>query len=227
MGLKESGLRGSLRNVSVGIDAIPDSAIYQQPWDEGESTTVTDVIGDRNGSLDNPDWVSDAEFEGGWKLNFDNDTVENDPIDNFANRQLLFCITIDSNSTSDQTILNHHDPDEGDVTGFGYAGGGIGTFSDDNAASNRGVSSVALTNRNRIGVWFDNPNNNIRVYINGDRSDDADDVQSSHERDRTMLWGNRPDEGAAVSGDMDNPIVYDTDDPDTDAQTDFDVQNWS
>ena len=55
--------------------AIPDSAIYQQPWDEGESTTVADVIGDRNGSLDNPDWVSDADFEGGWKLNFDNDTV--------------------------------------------------------------------------------------------------------------------------------------------------------
>ena len=28
MGLKESGLRGSLRNVSVGIDAIPDSEIF-------------------------------------------------------------------------------------------------------------------------------------------------------------------------------------------------------
>ena len=29
MGLKESGLRGSLRNVSVGIDAIPDAVIEQ------------------------------------------------------------------------------------------------------------------------------------------------------------------------------------------------------
>ena len=29
MGLKESGLRGSLRNVSVGIDAIPDSAVLR------------------------------------------------------------------------------------------------------------------------------------------------------------------------------------------------------
>ena len=29
MGLKESGLRGSLRNVSVGIDAIPDSVVNQ------------------------------------------------------------------------------------------------------------------------------------------------------------------------------------------------------
>ena len=29
MGLKESGLRGSLRNVSVGIDAIPDTVVEQ------------------------------------------------------------------------------------------------------------------------------------------------------------------------------------------------------
>ena len=29
MGLKESGLRGSLRNVSVGIDAIPDNVVLQ------------------------------------------------------------------------------------------------------------------------------------------------------------------------------------------------------
>ena len=48
MGLKESGLRGSLRNVSVGIDAIPDSDVYlHDDWgdnklqdrdDSGETT---------------------------------------------------------------------------------------------------------------------------------------------------------------------------------------------
>ena len=66
MGLKESGLRGSLRNVSVGIDAIPDSDIYQydasdktdvDPWvaDVGDDalavgapTVITDEIGDKN-----------------------------------------------------------------------------------------------------------------------------------------------------------------------------------
>ena len=37
MGLKESGLRGSLRNVSVGIVAIPDSDIYlQDDWGDGK-----------------------------------------------------------------------------------------------------------------------------------------------------------------------------------------------
>ena len=34
MGLKESGLRGSLRNVSVGIDAIPDSVILLPESDD-------------------------------------------------------------------------------------------------------------------------------------------------------------------------------------------------
>ena len=33
MGLKESGLRGSLRNVSVGIDAIPDGYPILQALD--------------------------------------------------------------------------------------------------------------------------------------------------------------------------------------------------
>ena len=36
MGLKESGLRGSLRNVSVGIDAIPDSDMLHAHYDATE-----------------------------------------------------------------------------------------------------------------------------------------------------------------------------------------------
>ena len=44
MGLKESGLRGSLRNVSVGIDAIPDSEVYlHDDWGDNK-------LQDRDGS---------------------------------------------------------------------------------------------------------------------------------------------------------------------------------
>ena len=54
MGLKESGLRGSLRNVSVGIDAIPDSgnlhAHYDaQQIDETDGETIT-VWNDESGN---------------------------------------------------------------------------------------------------------------------------------------------------------------------------------
>ena len=59
MGLKESGLRGSLRNVSVGIDAIPDGVVDNfedadsdpaGPYEEGETldTYYTDVDGSFN-----------------------------------------------------------------------------------------------------------------------------------------------------------------------------------
>ena len=50
MGLKESGLRGSLRNVSVGIDAIPDVGLdhfYYAP-----SLTSVDPWTDEKGSID-------------------------------------------------------------------------------------------------------------------------------------------------------------------------------
>ena len=43
MGLKESGLRGSLRNVSVGIDAIPDSEDLHAHYD---ATTISASDGD-------------------------------------------------------------------------------------------------------------------------------------------------------------------------------------
>ena len=43
MGLKESGLRGSLRNVSVGIDAIPDSVVSRP--EDNDSGTTSDMEG--------------------------------------------------------------------------------------------------------------------------------------------------------------------------------------
>ena len=60
MGLKESGLRGSLRNVSVGIDAIPDSELLQAYWpiNEGSGDTVADQEGDNDGTRVGADWVS-------------------------------------------------------------------------------------------------------------------------------------------------------------------------
>ena len=53
MGLKESGLRGSLRNVSVGIDAIPDSGLDHEYDLREESFSDQDTLSsltDRTGS---------------------------------------------------------------------------------------------------------------------------------------------------------------------------------
>ena len=56
MGLKESGLRGSLRNVSVGIDAIPDSGLLHDDWSDSPSVT-SDGLADRS------TW-NELEFQG-------------------------------------------------------------------------------------------------------------------------------------------------------------------
>jgi hypothetical protein len=49
MGLKQGGLRGSLRNVSVGANVIPDSVViqyYGDTWGQGDSTWVDDATDD-------------------------------------------------------------------------------------------------------------------------------------------------------------------------------------
>ena len=45
MGLKESGLRGSLRNVSVGIVAIPDTSMFQSPIYQWTGAAIDDADG--------------------------------------------------------------------------------------------------------------------------------------------------------------------------------------
>ena len=79
MGLKESGLRGSLRSVSTGVVAIPDSVVenldHWWPIDEGEGSSITDGIKDNTASFaGSPTWVSRSGFVGGFGLDMDGDT---------------------------------------------------------------------------------------------------------------------------------------------------------
>ena len=61
MGLKEPGLRGSLRNVSVGIDAIPDSVETQYEYeDDSDSAVAIDSIGSNDADINGPTYDSDA-----------------------------------------------------------------------------------------------------------------------------------------------------------------------
>ena len=91
MGLKESGLRGSLRNVSVGIDAIPDSGLdhfWWGPsienisiWPDGEGDEdlshegeQNSIFGDINGTQA-VDYPGDSYHEGDTALSFGSDNV--------------------------------------------------------------------------------------------------------------------------------------------------------
>ena len=72
MGLKESGLRGSLRNVSVSIDAIPDSVVTQYEFeDDSDTSTAIDSVGDNNATLSEPTYNDTIVKVGSNALEFD------------------------------------------------------------------------------------------------------------------------------------------------------------
>ena len=66
MGLKESGLRGSLRSVSTDVSVIPDSVVNRWPIDEGSGTTFADAIGTADGTWNGGVWVTNSKFIGGF-----------------------------------------------------------------------------------------------------------------------------------------------------------------
>jgi len=53
MGFKEAGLRGSLRNVSVGASEIPDSGVTRLTFDDADTSgsTAIDVWGNNDGTI--------------------------------------------------------------------------------------------------------------------------------------------------------------------------------
>ena len=80
MGLKESGLRGSLRNVSVGIDAIPDDEIDQfENYQPNGSDELSDFYSNDVSAFS----IGESGFEGGQNLQTDDTSSSNNTIASF------------------------------------------------------------------------------------------------------------------------------------------------
>ena len=76
MGLKESGLRGSLRNVSVGIDAIPDSVVSRWQFNDDSDTSIAiDSEGANDGDITGATYTTNA-IEGSHALEYTDGTDE-------------------------------------------------------------------------------------------------------------------------------------------------------
>ena len=113
MGLKEPGLRGSLRNVSVGIDAIPDSVIHHydpinfttSQWPDEVGTSDMDAISglseDSSAFDDNGGVSADGTDHG-----------LTDTMGDFGqNRDTDFAISVPFNTTDNDAMLLGHDED--------------------------------------------------------------------------------------------------------------------
>ena len=210
MGLKESGLRGSLRNVSVGIAPIPDEAVLYLPVDEGSGTTTADSVGDNNGDIQGPDWLSDSDLEGGWGLEYATatDRVVLSQIDDILAEAEQFSVGVTLRKTADQSgsdagdteTFFSHTTDSGFRFCSGILDGDIyaTTTGDAGAIGGNQPSAPYLS---RIFVQYDGVNDSISLFrdkseINdtanptqSSSSDSGHEVGNQQQRDRGMRNG--------------------------------------
>ena len=109
MGLKESGLRGSLRNVSVGIVAIPDDVTDQLPLDEGSGTTAANAVSNRDFGIEGASWKSGSDGRGGHYLStdgVDDRLINTDDVEDFGGlTSWSFSVWIEATEPSDRAHI--------------------------------------------------------------------------------------------------------------------------
>ena len=169
MGLKESGLRGSLRNVSVGIDAIPDSVVDNfEPDPEGPYSEDPPSIDEFYEGPTSDINITDSDvLEGGFSLHSSsgssNSNIVTDEFDNIPERGDRFSYYAIALSSSDSVPglafgvdPEHNGGDSGDydcyAVQFRHGSNSIdimknGTTNDDIQES----ESVSLD----VGEWYE------------------------------------------------------------------------
>ena len=133
MGLKESGLRGSLRNVSVGIGAIPDSEVSRWNMVVQDGGTGDDFVEDEVGDNDliveesgfstvtGSEYVDGEaiDFSGGGRLVAERPVGVLDPT--IDGPPLTIAATIEITSlSSDDVVWVQKSPDGNERTGLGF-----------------------------------------------------------------------------------------------------------
>ena len=201
MGLKESGLRGSLRNVSVGIDAIPDSGDYQWYVDEAEGTTINPEIGDVTWSIEGGSWESESGAVGDYYVSLDSaDEVVMDSDVTLSNQLTIFGWMrgqFDFSDEFNETILQNLDfaddgwamASEGDgVPELGFSNQESGSSS----ATVRNVGWVDNGEWGFFGLLMDGSETRLITWSNSEEVDDSgwdDDGTNPNEIDDRWKYG--------------------------------------
>lgn len=201
----------------VLFNAIPDSVTHQYVFDEGSGSTINDNQGSVNGTLNGPDWITDANAVGGYVLDF----PSADYIDMGADVYAL--------GNNDWTITAFVNPDN---------------FNNDrDFFSNKdGTSGISLSFKNRkLTCTFEfvaNYKSNLRPSTNTwqfasvrhdasagelnfdlDGSSDTVSVGSVNASSGTVTIGGNTDDGVYFIGQMDEVTVSDSYLSDADVQT--------
>ena len=214
MGLKESGLRGSLRNVSVGIDAIPDSDVFDItfPMDEGSGDEFFDTFQDERATFDGASWES-GNVRGDFFIAFDEDTAETDnKLDPTQDDGAGFGTWFVLNSTGGM-ITSLYDYNDGTGIELSNDSSEIYVrFREEESGGTIGVSPSGGVETGQLyfaSVSYHEVNEDVAVYLwehdTGDASDDfvgSDSTSDDRvvEVEETLEWGREGSDTGQIDG---------------------------
>jgi len=219
--------------------AIPDSAVSQFRFDDGSGTTLTNVFsGQPDATINGPDFVADSDLVGAFGLDFvaaNNDFVEINSNYGFVDgsKDFSFAITINlDNASADEVIWSGSDGSNYifSVNVSANTSGDIaaGYFNGSNFVYERSISPANPQSRLRLGVAFDNTNDDADLFINGSQlSDSADSGGVNGSLTSGNYIGAKTNDLDFTDMVADNPIWYDDLLTETEFGQDYDAQPWS
>ena len=220
---------------AVGVGSVIPGAIHRWPTDEGTGSTLTDSIGDNDGTISGATWVTNSSLVGGQGLNFDgsDDYVSFTTVPHLENINNSFSMTwtVDIAAQSGVYLWGHqvgsvHYAVSWDLDGNLMCRGIDG----DQSVDERRATSIEPSGLSRIGFGWDGDNHTPKLYLNGSQADDQaggglglDATGTGH---RLCSRPNRASDHADVDN-GDNPFIYDSLLPDSGFQDDYQRQPWS
>ena len=223
--------------------AIPDSAIHHWPMDEGSETTVTDNIGNQNGTIEgNGDsWISN-DWWGGFAVDCDDiDRISSPwrPSGDFMSSDFAYIFTVDNVVTEvnarvaglgGEMLIQQGFDGPSDTFGFVLRDGS----NDLVVYTDTAIGESGGGDRYRI-VWnkISNDANNWQVWLNASEDDvnvsrndsgfDPDDLSD----DFGLVNHTDRGDGSHPDMDIDNIIVTDDSLSQSEIQDDYNNQPWS
>ena len=243
MGLNSGGVRTGLRNVSE-IGVIPDSAIHHWQYDEGSGTTVTDSIGDADGTINGPAWTS-GTWTGGWALDGDgtDDYVDHTTLDSFGSSMgsdFAIAFSVQTTDTiGDSTVFGTYNDNNTTALVFGNSTTEQNFFIRDDNEDNLNLSfdtspiedgsphRVVVNKTGTAGteyeIWFDGSEQSVTVV-----QDNGPSSFSDFQYALTYFGRNvRGSIDKHLNGVVDNPLVFNSSLSSQQISNDYDRQPWS
>lgn len=226
MTLKEGGVRGSLRNITTGASAIPDSAIHQWKFSAGSGSTLNDSIGSNDGTVNGSTWTS-----GTWVDNYALSHDKTDDYESFSTVAAIdsagtFTVALSfeaTDNTSDIQNLVGHTKGSGHLFGISIESGEIRASIYDGSSHVGAVSgSISLNTKYRAYYTFDNGTG--RLWVNDSELSGTNSARVNSTVEFTV--GCRSDNQQFFGGNIDNVLIMDAAE-NSYVSDDYNNQPWS